>query len=235
MPVPRTLLFSVVSSLCWLGCSAPRPASSTADRDESARREAALAVEATLAGCPPRSEHGAPADRDQIFAEMVVLEAPTSLARTASTSSVVELARRPEVRLLGTPHVMTDIGTRSTMTVATYGGALARFELHQVSVGAEVAEPDLTALELEVVVQLPQREATTAPRTSRAVLSLAPRDGQPAVGSAALTHDRDRSLIVVVTPWRIRSDADLRAHFECKLRQRSAERHRRGSAGQVTR
>ncbi len=159
---------------------------------------------------------------------MVVLEAPTSLALTASRSSVVELAQRPEVRLLGTPHIMVDAGASSSMTVATRDGVLERLELHQISVAAKVAEPDLAVLELELVVQLPQREATTPPKTSRATLSVAPREGRAVVDSAVLSHDRTRSLLVIMTPWRIRSEADLRAHFECKMRQRSAELQRRG-------
>jgi hypothetical protein len=222
-PVSRTLLAFAVASLCWLGCSAGTPASSTADRDEAVRSEAALVVEASLLGCPPRAEPIEPVDRAQIFAEMVVLEAPTSLARTASASSLVELAQRPEVRLLGTPHIMIDAGTRSSMTVATQSGALERLELYQISVGAELAEPDFAVLELELVVQLPHREVTTPPRTSRTVLTVAPRDGRVVVDSAALSHDRNRSLVVAVTPWRIRSEADLRAHFECKMRKHAAK------------
>jgi hypothetical protein len=222
-PLPRTLLASASASLCWLGCSAATPASSTAHRDEVERREAALVVEASLIGCPPRTDRNEPVDREQIFAELVVLEAPTSLARTASASSLAELAERPDVRLLGTPHIMIDAGTRASMTVATQSGALERLELYQVSVGAEFAEPDLAVLDLELVVQLPHRETTTPPRTSRAALTVAPHDAQVVVVSAALSHDPNRSLVVAVTPRRIRSEADLREHFQCKMRQHSAK------------
>jgi len=226
-PLLRTLLASTLASLGWLGCSPARPASSTDDREEAEHREAALTVEASLIACPPRAERSEPVDREQIFAEMVVLEAPTSLARTASASSLVELSQRPEVRLLGTPHIMTDVGARSSMEVATQSGVLERLELYQVSVAATLAEPDLAVLDLELVVQLPHRETTTPPRTSRAVLTVAPHETRTAVVSAALSHDRNRSLVVAVTPRRIRSEADLRAHFQCKMRQRSAELQRR--------
>jgi hypothetical protein len=228
LPLPRTPLVFAIASFAWLGCSPARPAS-TATRDEVERREAALTVEASLIECPPRANRNEPVDREQIFTEMVVLEAPTSLAHTASKGSLVELAERSEVRLLGTPHIMTDAGTRSSMTVATQHGALERLELYQVSVGAKLAEPDFVVLDLELVVQLPHRETTTAPRTSRAVLTVAPRDGQAIVDSAPLSHDKNRSLVVAVTPRRIRSEADLRAHFQCKMRQRSAALDQRRS------
>jgi hypothetical protein len=80
-----------------------------------------------------------------------------------------ELRRRARASLRGAParHAPHHDRhrTRSTTTLATRSGALSRFELHQVSMKAEIAEPDLTALHLVLVVQLPDREAMTTLRT----------------------------------------------------------------------
>lgn len=206
-----------LSASLLAACSAAEPTPATAEPTDTERPELRRVIEAALAPCPEPAEPRGPGDRDQVFVEAVVLEAPSELAAAADLESLPELARAPGVRLLGTPRVTTDLGSSATQTIEERSGLVSRPALHRISVAARRAEPDVSVLDLTLELQLPNRDPARTPPTAQVTTTLAPRDRHAVVRVLPLPDDRSRSLVAVVVPRPIREERDLRAIFECKL------------------
>jgi hypothetical protein len=73
-----------------------------------------------------------------------------------------------------------------------------------------------------VTLELANSNPGAAPRLGVAKFTVAARQDQPVLASAALPGDAERSLLLLLKVRRVHSDEDLRSIFQCKMRLRHA-------------
>jgi hypothetical protein len=204
----------------WLGCSTHEASSADAEM----RSQLTLAVQDVTAPCPP----GAPpsvAERDRVFMEALIFDVPTSIATASSLKNVAHLVAEPGVRMLGGPHLITEMDHESARTLVDVQGYSEEATLHAVSLTPHRAE-DATVLDLVLTLQVPNPTRATPNPTREVQLRVASRVEAPLVASAPWDPQGGRSLLVILQTHSVRGDGDLRRFFECKMR-RHAEAVRR--------
>jgi hypothetical protein len=159
------------------------------------------------ARCPmPPSPEGARLDPPQVLTEMVLLDAPRDMPPRGA--SIADVVGDPRVTVLSTPHMLGTIGIPATLSIT--GPGVAAEDLREITT--------LARIEADGRVQL--------------TLSIALGDAGPPVRTTLVTGDQqlaivgqnkgDRSLVVLVVPYVVRAQSDLRRIYECKLAQRDA-------------
>jgi hypothetical protein len=167
----------------------------------------------------------------RVFLDTAVFELPTGAAQEKSVDSSSTLIADPAVRLLGTPRIAAE-AERSTIMLEERTGLLTSSTLNQLSVTATFTEDQRAVLDVEIVLQVPLARSSSSGELStqkrRIRLLMAPRDRQHVRASAPIPDQPGRSLLVLLTPYFLHDDSDLRAVFECKMwqRQRTLEPER---------
>lgn len=149
-----------------------------------------------------------------------MLNVPRKLAESASLRTLEQVLAEPTVEMLGTPHLVVDVGQEGQLALVDVQGRTEGPSLHRMRLMPRRAEPDLTVLELEVTLQLPNPTALRPNPTRAVALTFSARDDVSALASAPWDEPGQRSLVVVVRPRSVRSDADFKAIFGCKMRER---------------
>jgi hypothetical protein len=174
--------------------------------------------------CPKPSEASPPPDRDLVFVELFVMDAPRRLADAATLQNLQQVVAAPDVEALAAPHVMGDYERETAIELGDVQGKTERVTLHRLRTTARHAEPDLTVLELELTLQLPNPRAQLPNPTRSLTVKIPTRDDAPALARVVWDETRQRSLLLLVRPRAVRSELDLRGIFECKMRKRLTQR-----------
>lgn len=190
----------------------PEPA-----RAPSAGEVRAFAVRSFIAPCPPWAAPPAP-DRDQVFVELLVLDAPDAVAQGASLAGLPQLAASDQVELLAVPKWLGDFDQSHAAELVDVQGPTKKPSLHRGRLTARRADPGLKVLDVELTLQLPNPSALSPTPTRSVSLSLSVRDGQPALGRVRWDSASRRSLLLVARTHPVRGQEDLREIFHCKMR-----------------
>jgi hypothetical protein len=185
---------------------------------------ATLLYEASHSCQPLAVTNNAAAPAPQLFIETVLLDVPASTR--VNVANLSTLANDSDVRLLGTPHIVGKLEERTMSSFEQHLGALARPTLTQLSFIAKTTESALPLLEFELGFAMPNTNPTRNPELARTSFFVEGRADQALLGSADYPGDPQRKVLAVVKVYPIRSQDDLRAHFECKmqLHQQALER-----------
>ncbi|HKO53766.1 MAG TPA: hypothetical protein VJV79_38930 [Polyangiaceae bacterium] len=171
----------------------------------------------------PAPEPTAPAASErvpQLFVEAVLLDVPLHSGTQTRKDNLQQLAKRPDLRLLGSPHLFGKFDVLTTVTLAQHLGVLEQATLSQISLTPRPGESGQPVLELEFGFSLPNADPASNPQVRSAPVTLEAPYGQAALGFAKHPGDASRELIVIVTTRPVQNDDDLRVLFECKMRQR---------------
>lgn len=222
------LLACSVSLLgCVHGSTAPDGSAET-HAAQDAKRQVLRMFETPCPSAPAQTEarlegSGALHRPQRVFLDTAVFELPTHAAQAKSADFSSTLVANPAVRLLGTPHLIAE-AERSTMVLEERTGLVTTSTLNELSATATFADDQRTVLDLEIVLQVPPaRDSKSSELTAqkrRIRMLLAPRDRQHVRSSAPIPEQPGRSLLVLLTPYVLDDDSDLRAVFECKMWQR---------------
>lgn len=168
--------------------------------------------------------------RPGVFLDTALFLLPTATAggRRSGTPEAVRLpasreslTRNPSVRLLATTHLSAEFDTTSRVAVEDHTGPLAQTTLRELSATPKQAHDAQLAIELDAILQLPTPQATPGrPPESQIHFLTAPRVGQPVALTAQIPEQPGQSLLLLLTPYAIRGEADLRAIFLCKMARR---------------
>lgn len=234
----RSLL--VISWLSFSSCQATTPAASVgqADRDR-VKREVLTAFErlcdlrgsnsaprtqvATPLEPPPTPPPGAQPEplSPGVFLELALFTTPRSVANAKDLRSA--LAKTPTARFIAAPHVLLEFGRTVILPFDEHTGPLTHTTLRAIEGTATVASDRRLALELSMILQLPtppdaQPPVNPTATRVRFVLGLPAR--QVVAATAAIPGWPDESAVVLLVAHVIREDSDLRALFECRMRER---------------
>lgn len=199
----------------------------------SQRAELMRAAEYECPSLARDASEPAAVERRQVFVELLLLEGPHATVSAARLSDVSRLASDPSLQLLAAPHVMTGLGQRYEQTLVERIGVSHEASLHRMSVLPRETSDGSVVLELDIIMQLANANGAAPAPTATTTLTMAGSEQRLLIGSAALPHQQDRALLLLVKYWRIREPQDLRRIFECKMRQRQdalSKRWRRSRA-----
>jgi hypothetical protein len=130
------------------------------------------------------------------------------------------LTHDPEVRLLGTPHLSAAFDTTARATLEDHVGPLAAATLHEITATPRRATDAQLVLELDTTLFLPTSQAARTPTEVRMHFVTAPGVGQAVTLTEPIPQQPGQSLLLLLKPYVLRSEADLRAIFACKMAQR---------------
>jgi hypothetical protein len=131
------------------------------------------------------------------------------------------LVRDPSVRLLGTPQLSAEFDATSRAVLDDHTGPLAQTMLRELSAMPKQTDDAQVAIEINAVLQLPTPQtAIGRPPESRIPFLTAPHFGQAVAMTAQVPEQPGQSLLLLLTPYSVRSEADLRAIFLCKMARR---------------
>jgi hypothetical protein len=234
----------LVFSLSLSGCHAAAPATSIDDTDGAGRvkREVLAAFEracdldanarlpppvAPTLEAPPTPPPGARPGPvlPGVFLEMALFTAPTGVAQAKDVRSA--LAAAPTARLVAAPHVSLDFDRTVLASFEEHTGPLAHTALRAIGGTAHLASDGQIALELDMHLQLPtgpNAPPTVDPPETRVRFVLGPSERKPIAATAAVPTRAGESAVVLLVAYVIRDQADLRAIFECKMRERERQR-----------
>jgi len=162
------------------------------------------------------ADEPAPEPASELFVETVLLDVPVGTNISAANLSAI--AQLPDVRLLGTPHIVGKAEQQTTAPMDQHLGALARPTLSQLSLVAKNAESNLHVLEFELGFSLPNADPAGTPELSRTSFVVQGRSDHVLLGSADSPGDPQRKIVAIIKVYPVRSQEDLRTHFECKMR-----------------
>lgn len=174
----------------------------------------------TEAGGPPLD--GATASKERapsVLLELAFLAAPVDAREAALPVKLNAWIGDPTVQLLATTNRSVSLERRAEMVIEERLGPVVRPSIHELSVDARITEGDQIALDLSVVLQLPSSDRGTAvvPLERRVSFVTAAHDRKPMVLSAPLPGTPGRAFLVLLVPYLVRHDRDLRAIFLCKM------------------
>lgn len=160
--------------------------------------------------------------RDDIFVEAVIIAVPKALAGYVALGSLPELARSRSVRLVAAPHVLGSFDAATSMALGQSADSSTPLALTRWSVRPRHVDDETSVLELEL-------ELSTAERPNNTLrFSVTTRDDEPSLAGPLRDAPGPNSLLVVFRSFRVHGEAQLRAIFECKMRQRARYLQRTG-------
>lgn len=159
-------------------------------------------------------------DRRQVFSELYLVEGPSATISAARLSDLEQLAGDSSLRLLAAPHLVSDLDQRTEQTLVEHIGVSQEASLYRLALVPRESSDGSVVIELGVTLQLPNATGVVPAPTATTTMTVAGAEQQLMLGSSALPHRKDRSLLALVKYWRIRDSQDLRRIFECKMRQR---------------
>jgi hypothetical protein len=169
---------------------------------------------------PPATARPAPGPfTPEVFLETALFSLPTASATTPL--SLQSLARDPDVRLLGTPHVAARFDVTSRALLEDRIGPLAQITLREITATPRPTADTQLAVELEAVLLLPTpQNAAGKPAQARLHFVAAPRAGQTVASTEPIPEQPGQSLLLLLRPYLVQHERDLRAIFLCKMAQR---------------
>lgn len=169
---------------------------------------------------PPPTNPARLEDRHEVFTELILLEGPTATLNAARVADLPALAVDPSLELLAAPHVMAHLGQRAELTLVDRIGATREASLHRLSTLPRETSEGAMVLELQATFQLPNPSGSVPAPTATVTLTTTGAEQQLLLTTTALPHAQGRALLALLKYWRIRDPQDLRAIFECKMRER---------------
>jgi hypothetical protein len=205
-----------------LGCSshdAAAPHSRTIPSTAATRAELFRSAQ-HVCTLPAPTNPGRLEDRDEVFTELILLAGPSATLSAARVADLTTLAADPSLEVLAAPHVMAHLGQRAELTLVDRIGATREASLHQLRVLPREASDGAVVLELQATFQLPNPSGAVPAATATVTLTTTGAEQQLLLTTTALPHAQGRTLLALLKYWRIHAEQDLRAIFECKMRER---------------
>jgi len=208
-----------------LGCSAAEVTRPAAADD----RETLTDLLAVNSRCPgfKHATSSPQVPRDDLFLEAVILEVTGATAQQASLANLQDLPRTAQVRLVAAPHLLGRFDTTTEMGLGPDGGA-EHLTLVRASMLPRHADRS-AVLELELELDSPTSRNDTLPSRRTVAFTTTARDNEPTLAKVAWDETSQRSLLVLLRTFEIRSEDDLRAIFQCKMEQRARTLKRLGA------
>jgi hypothetical protein len=211
----------VLALLVVTGCSSQREVTRTVV--PSASDASAELLSGARYECPqlaPAGKDSVADDRRQVFTELYLMEGPSATVSTARLSDLERLAGDASLRLVAAPHLVSDLDQRIEQTLVEHIGVSREASLYRLALAPRESSAGSIVIELGVTFQLPNATGVVPAPTATTTMTMTGAEQQLMLGSSALPHRKDRSLLALVKYWRIRDSQDLRHIFECKMRQR---------------
>jgi hypothetical protein len=159
-----------------------------------------------------------------LFVELAILEVPAKKGEDIVSRDLRALALDPAVRLLGAPQIFVTETRPTTLVVEEHIGPLAAITLRDVT--ARLAPEGSTALPFDLHVGLDLPTPPDAPRASPKRTEIGaiflPADRRLVAFVKPLPTPAGRMLEVLLTPYVVRDETDLRAIFACKMARRDS-------------
>lgn len=230
----RTCAPAFVLALAACSPSPQSPVNTEAHAEELAKQEVFAAISApcdferlkalpppvaTDIPPPPPPAGDIPPFEPSLFVELATFTLPSKTV-AEQRGKQAALIENPEVRLIGVPHVLIKPGQQTRVALDDHSGPLARPSLHELVVRAIPADGGRVSLELDVALQVPANPAPVVPPERRVRFVSAPSERVPILLDAPIPEWPGQSLLVLLTLYPMREEADLRALFSCKLERR---------------
>lgn len=206
-----------IALLGLLGCSGAEVTRPTAD----SRTTLADVLTAVNARCPGLAEARSPLQpaRDELFVEAVILDVSSDLAGQVSLANLRDLPQAARVQLVAVPHVIAAFGQQSEMVWESNGTRPERLSLLRWSVLPRRADRG-AVLELGLEFDLPRSKHVTVTPARTVKFAATARENEPALARVEWDRESRRTLLLLLRTFEVHGDEDLRAIFECKMRQR---------------
>lgn len=175
----------------------------------------------------------------RVFVEAYLLEVPQDAHWQITSSALVELSRVPRVKLVASPHIIARLDTATTMDLGTrimpLGASLEPGMFFKgMTVQPHSTGPAELILDLDLALDTlePEAEATQSAPVERHVRNtFILRDRKTAMLDAPVPGYSRGSLLLLLKPYVITGQHDLRDIFTCKMQLRQRVVARRVSAG----
>lgn len=190
------------------------------------------AASAPDAPAPPPPPEGARAPIEPgLFVELAILEVPAKKEDDVVSRDLRALALDPAVRLLGAPQIFVTEARPTTLVVEEHIGPLATLALRDVTARLALAGSTAFPFDLRVGLDLPTPPDAprASPKRTEVGATFAPADRQLLAFVKPLPTASGRALEVLLTPYVVRDEADLRVIFACKMARRDAAAARQPS------
>ena len=165
-----------------------------------------------MEACPPASPQAStPADRNEVFVELTLLELPRALAAATFRGNLPDLAYASDVALLATPHLLASFERPSQSHPGVEPLGDASVALSTITLLPRRAEEGVTVLAVQLALRSRNGTTQTYP------FSVSAREDEP--GVARVDIAAGRSVLALFRLRAVHREADLRAIFECKMRR----------------
>lgn len=151
---------------------------------------------------------------------MALFTAPTSVANAKDVRSA--LAAAPVAQLVAAPHAWLEFDRTAILPFDEHTGPLAHTTLRAIVGTAKLVSDGRLALELDVDLQLPtapNAQPSVNPAVTRVRFTLGMPARRVVVATAAVPGRTHESAVLFLVAYVIRESSDLRALFECKMRE----------------
>jgi hypothetical protein len=168
----------------------------------------------------PRFDGAAPSvERSpRVLMELAFLSVPAEVRRAELPAQLDIWAADPAVQLLGTTNRSVALSERSEIVIEERMGPLLRPVVHGLSVDAKSTADGRLAFDLAVTLQAPSPEPGGMTRLQRRISFVtAARERELIVLSAPLPDTPGHEILVLLVPYLVRDDRDLRAIFMCTM------------------
>jgi len=215
-----------IAWLVALGCSGAETARPPV---ASARVTLTELLTSVNARCPGLGERTSPAQGmgDKLFVEAVILEVSSAVARETSLANLQDLPQNADVQLIGTPHILGEFDHTSELALGPSDSEDDHVSVARLSALPRRADGSVV-LDLELELDLPHSKAGPAAPRRTLTFTASARDNEPALARVAWDEASERSLLILLRTFEVRGEDDLRAIFQCKMREHAQALRRAG-------
>jgi len=204
-----------IALLAW--STACTPTRAPAEPATPSAELATLLYEATHSCQPPLPSTNTEERASELFVELALLDVPNQLGNIRPTE-LAQLTREPDVRLLGSPHIISKLDETTTVNFDQRYGVLDQVMLARVSLIARPSESNHHVFEFELGFYLPNPDPTQSPQITSTTFLAEGAFDRALVSSTAYPRHPERQVLAIVKAHPVRGPDDLRAIFECKMR-----------------
>ncbi len=161
----------------------------------------------------------------QVFVEALLFELPEGAQLDRQTHQLKSGVRPSELKFFATPHLIATLDTKATSQferVYYPPGATPEpgLEFAGMTLLPTLGNPDALLLELDFELRAATPDSFASPmRSVHLRNTFASKDHQAVSMIAAIPGAPKTSVAIIVVPHLIRSEADLRDLFECKMQR----------------
>lgn len=236
LPLNRTI--SLIIGLIALGLEACATTTTTTTSAQPSGRSGVTSAQLVtiiagvttpcLSRTPPRPEDTVRAV-PQVFVEALLFELPEGAQLDRQTHQLKSGMRPLDLKFFASPHLIATLDTKATSQferVYYPPGATPEpgLEFAGMTLLPKAGNLELLVLELDVELRVATQTASASPVSSVHLRNtFAAKDRQTVSMVAAVPGAPKTSVAIIVVPHLIRSEADLRDLFECKM-QRATRR-----------